>query len=99
MIVDFSWDTTRSILATDNLIIAFPTQFELPDDGTIKAVIDNIELEVTVYNDPRVNELYLQMPAGNSIAVAGIGETKNVKVSQLRNMAYADSANYTITLT
>jgi len=82
------------------LILAFPTTFELPDDGSISAVMDLIELEVTVYNDPRVNEIYLEMPAGNNIFVAGApGEIKTVRLSQLRNIAYADPNLYEITLT
>lgn len=97
LVINFNFDCFFSMNANDIYQINLPTpQFVLPADGTITGVIDGIPMTAWIYEDPLINEMHFEVPS--SITIAGSGP-KTLIVSGVRNQAYADTANYTVTLT
>jgi len=115
LIVNFPWNTTSiydydnilghappSVILSggDILKLKLPSpQYNIPDDGSISAVMDGVQLRPYVYSDSRVNEIHFEVPTGKyiySIGSPGRPDTKLLSVSQLRGMAYADDNFYSI---
>lgn len=106
--VDLQFDQAGDMNPGDDYWLKFPAAktapyasysdplFNLPDDGSISAVVAGIQLNVVVYNDPFVNWIFFRIPAGAGTIVANPDQV--MKISQLRNMAWADPNTWDLEL-
>lgn len=99
LIMDFKFPLLKDLAAGSNIVFKFPQQFELKyqADADIQAAIDGILLKTIIYAVDSVNQIYFEVPAGNTISKDLLFD-KNIRVSQIRNMAYELGSTYRIIL-
>ena len=88
-IMTFNFMVLNNMIGGSFLVFRFPSQFQLlyQSDTEIQAIIDGIVVTTVIYATGSVNELYFQVPTGQTI-VADTVNYKTFQISQIRNMAY-----------
>lgn len=71
----------------DGIFFNFPSEFDLPNDGSITVAMDGVQMNVYIY--PEIDKLFVECPEGVTTITGNPGL---LTISNLRHMAYQDQS-------